>query len=196
MRGGRFLRPPRGMMYQTTTATTMTAAAIATTATVEAATITSAMYPPRLATETLKPRGNCHVRLSACSASSARLPRVRAPRSAAAPRAQIRSPARLPLRLGRPQRCRSPGRPTPRSNDDCGVLARVVHIAHAHNDPGASFSLKVITGLEDQIGEPVLPMAVRILDGESTRHSSPSRSAWRNGSGSGHGGGKLSTVPH
>jgi len=60
-------------MYQTTTATTMTAAAIATTATVEAATITSAMYPPRLATETLKPRGNCHVRLSACSASSARL---------------------------------------------------------------------------------------------------------------------------
>jgi len=39
-RGGRFRRPPRGRTYQARRATTMTAAAIATTATVEAATIT------------------------------------------------------------------------------------------------------------------------------------------------------------
>jgi hypothetical protein len=38
-RGGRFRRPPRGRTYQARSATTMTAAAIATTATVEAATI-------------------------------------------------------------------------------------------------------------------------------------------------------------
>jgi hypothetical protein len=40
VRGGRFLRPPRGRTYHATRATTMTAAAIATTATVEAATTT------------------------------------------------------------------------------------------------------------------------------------------------------------
>jgi hypothetical protein len=39
-RGGRFRRPPLGRTYQTRRATTMTAAAIATTATVEAATTT------------------------------------------------------------------------------------------------------------------------------------------------------------
>jgi hypothetical protein len=39
-RGGRFRRPPRGRAYQARRATTMTAAAIATTATVEAATTT------------------------------------------------------------------------------------------------------------------------------------------------------------
>jgi hypothetical protein len=68
------------------------------------------------------------------------------------------------------------------------VLARVVQIAHAHNDPGAGVSVEEITGLEDQVGVPVLPMAVRIRDGECPRHSSPSRFAWRNGSGSAHGG--------
>lgn len=37
---GRLRRPPRGEMYQITRATAITAAAMATTATVEAATIT------------------------------------------------------------------------------------------------------------------------------------------------------------
>jgi hypothetical protein len=47
VRGPRFRRPPRGAMYQAARATAMTAAAIATTATVEAATITRGMLFPR-----------------------------------------------------------------------------------------------------------------------------------------------------
>jgi hypothetical protein len=115
--------------------------------------------------------------------------RADVPRSVAALRAQSRLPAGPPPGLGRAQRrCRSPGRSPPRSNDDCGVLARVVQIARAHNDPGAGVSLEEITGLEDQVGVPVLPMAVRIHDGECSRHFFSVPLPWRSGSGSGHGG--------
>jgi hypothetical protein len=44
VRGGRLRLPPRGKTYQSTRATAITAAAIATTATVEAATITRPLY--------------------------------------------------------------------------------------------------------------------------------------------------------
>jgi hypothetical protein len=53
VRGPRFRRPPRGAMYQTAKATTMTAAAIATMATVEAATITRGILSPRFARRNL-----------------------------------------------------------------------------------------------------------------------------------------------
>jgi predicted amidohydrolase len=49
VRGPRFRRPPRGAMYQAARATAMTAAAIATTATVEAATITRGILFPGFA---------------------------------------------------------------------------------------------------------------------------------------------------
>jgi len=68
------------------------------------------------------------------------------------------------------------------------VLARLVRNAHRYDDPGTGVALQEVTWHENLISKPVLAVAVGKADGEGARHSSPSRSAWRDGSGSGHGG--------
>jgi hypothetical protein len=55
------------------------------------------------------------------------------------------------------------------SNDDSPVLAGVVRISHAYDDPRRRRPVEKVTRLEDEIGEPILPMPVGIDDGQVAR---------------------------
>ena len=61
-----------------------------------------------------------------------------------------------------------------RSNDDGRVLARIVRLADAHDEPGAGTTLQQVAHLEDLVGEPVLSTAVGIDDRERAGQLSPS----------------------
>ena len=64
--------------------------------------------------------------------------------------------------------------PPTRSDNDSGVLARIVRLVDAYDEPGTCISLQQVTRLEDPIGEPVLPMAVGKEDGQRAGQLSPS----------------------
>jgi len=63
------------------------------------------------------------------------------------------------------------------SNDDSGVLAFRVGVSHAYDDPRRRRPVEKITRLEDQVGEPKLPMPVGIEDGQVARQLRSFRAA-------------------